>query len=213
MLNFILQPLAQLVINIVDSLGLAGVFLGMMLQSACIPLPSEIILPFAGFLVSQGIFDFWPTILMALLGGFVGSSIAFSLGYFKGETFIRQLIKKYGKYILVFEYELNDAQKWFRQYGQMITFISRILPVVRTFIALPAGMSGMSFIKFIVFVLAGDFLWSLLLVYFGLVLGNNWVDLKVYFEKFDLLLLFFGVAAVVWYINHKLKKNHRHLDQ
>jgi len=213
MLNFILQPLAQFIINAVESLGLFGVFLAMMLQSACIPLPSEIILPFTGFLASQNVFNFWPAVFTAVFGGLVGSSLAFWLGYFKGEDFVRQLIKKYGKYLLIFEYELDDAQKWFRQFGQIITFISRILPVVRTFIALPAGMSGMSFWKFIVFVFAGDLLWSTILIYFGRVFGSNWSLLKVYFEKFDILLVFIGIFGVVWYINHKLKKNHRHLDQ
>lgn len=206
MLNFILQPLAEFIIYIISVLGYTGLFIAMTLQSACIPLPSEIILPFSGFLVSQGIFDFWLTVLTATIGSLAGSILAFSLGFFKGEIFVRSLIKKYGKYILVFEYELDDAEKWFRKYGEIITFVSRLLPVVRTFIALPAGISKMNFTKFCFFVVSGDFLWSMFLIYIGKLFGRNWDILGNYFHKFDFIIVILGMAAFLWYIQHKIKR-------
>lgn len=206
MLNFILQPLAEFIIYIISVLGYTGLFIAMTLQSACIPLPSEIILPFSGFLVSQGVFDFWLTVLTATIGSLTGSILAFSLGFFKGEVFVRSLIKKYGKYILVFEYELDDAERWFRKYGEIITFVSRLLPVIRTFIALPAGISKMNFTKFCLFVVSGDFLWSMFLVYIGKVFGGNWDILGNYFHKFDFIIVILGMAAFLWYIQHKMKR-------
>jgi len=213
MLDFLLQPLADFIIYFISSFSYAGIFIAMTLQSACIPIPSEIILPFSGFFVSQGIFDFWPAVLAAVLGGLAGSGLTFSLGYFKGEGFVRNLIKKFGKFILVFEYELDEAEEWFRKYGEIITFVSRILPVVRTFIALPAGISRMSFSKFFVFVAAGDFLWSALLIYLGSVLVNNWAQLNHYFHQFDLIIILAGLAVGVCYIKHKLTKHRKRKKQ
>ncbi len=181
--------------------------MAMAFQSACIPIPSEVILPFSGFMVSQGFFKFWLTVIAALLGCFLGATLAYSLGYFKGEGFVRRLIKKYGKYLLIFEYELDEAQETFQKYGEIIIFVSRLLPVVRTFIALPAGIAKMSYKKFIFFVLLGDFLWSSLLIYLGKVLGSNWSTLGNLFHKFDLVIVILGIGVVIWYVQHKLKKH------
>lgn len=213
MLDFILKPLADFVIWAVTTFNYVGIFVAMLVQSACIPIPSEVILPFSGFMVSQGYLNYWSTVLTAVLGCAAGSSLAFSVGYFKGEQFVRTLIRKYGKFLLIFEYELDEAEHWFRQYGQILTFVSRLLPVVRTFIALPAGISKMSYKKFIFFVIAGDLLWSALLIYIGRVFGQNWNKLGDIFHKFDLLIFLLGVTAVVWYIQHKLKKHRRHLSK
>lgn len=209
MLNFIIQPLANFIIFIITKLSYWGIVLAMAIESACIPLPSEIIMPFSGFLVSTGAFDFW---LVTLAGGFgclVGSVLAYGLGYYGGEKFVRNFIKKYGKYILVFEYELDEAEEWFKKHGEMIAFTSRLLPVVRTFISLPAGISKMDFKKFCIYSFIGSIIWSGLLAYIGKILGENWNTLGSWFHKFDLLIVLIGVAAVIWYIRHKLQKSHR----
>lgn len=207
MLDFILGPLVNLITSTISSIGLPAVFVAMMLQSACVPIPSEVILPFSGFFVSQGIFEFWPTIFVATLGAQTGSVLMFLLGYYKGEEFVRNLIKKYGKYILVFEYELDEGQHWFQKYGQLLTFVSRLMPIVRTFIALPAGISQMKLSKFMVFVFLGDFFWSLILVSVGKAFGQNWTKFGDYFHKFDIVIVLLGVAGLVWYVKHKLKKH------
>lgn len=206
MLDFIIQPLADFIIFLVNKFSYGGIIIAMAIESCSIPLPSEIIMPFAGFLVSQGVFDFWLTGLAGGFGCLVGSILAYGLGYYGGETVVRNFIKKYGKYVLVFEYELDEAEEWFRKHGEMIAFTSRLLPVVRTFISLPAGISKMNFKKFCFYTFIGSFIWSVALTYIGKVLGENWNILGSYFHKFDLLIVLLSLGALAWYINHKLKK-------
>lgn len=210
--DILLQNLASIVIFIITKLGYVGVIVAMAIESACIPLPSEIIMPFSGFLVSKGVFNFWLTSLAGAFGCLLGSAAAFWVGKTGGEDLVRFLIKKYGKFFLVFEYELDEAQEWFRKHGEMITFTSRLLPVIRTFISLPAGISEMNFLKFAFFTFTGSFIWSAALAYFGLTLGENWQALGIWFHKFDVLIVLGGVVLVFWYTRHKLKKHRRYLD-
>jgi len=207
MLDFIIKPLADFIIFLVTKLSYTGVVLAMAIESACIPLPSEIIMPFSGFMVSQGVFDFWLTGLAGGVGCLLGSILAYVIGYYGGETLVRNIIKKYGKYVLVFEYELDEAEEWFRKHGDMIAFSSRLLPVVRTFISLPAGISKMNFKKFCFYTFIGSFIWSAALTWVGVKLGENWNTLGTYFHKFDLMIVLVGLGAGVWYIRHKLKKH------
>jgi len=207
MLDFILQPLANFVIYLVSSFSYFGIFVIMFFQSACVPIPSEVVLPFAGFMVGQGIFNFWGVIITSVLGCFAGGTFIFMLAFYKGEHFVRNLIKKYGKYLLINTSELDEAEERFQKFGQVIVFFGRMLPVVRTFIALPAGLSKMQYSKFAVFSIAGDLIWSTLLVYLGSVMGKNWNTLGIYFKKFDLVIVFAGLLAAGWYLNHKLRKN------
>ncbi|MFC1711587.1 DedA family protein [Patescibacteria group bacterium] len=206
MLDAIIQPLAEFVFLLIDKFSYWGIVIAMAIESCCIPLPSEIIMPFSGFLVSQGIFDFW---LVSLAGGFgclVGSVIAYALGYYGGEKVVRNVIRKYGKYVLVHQYELDEAEEWFRKYGEAIAFFSRLLPVIRTFISLPAGIAKMNFKRFAFYSFVGSVIWSAALAYVGKVLGENWDTIGSYFHKFDLLILIAGIAAVVFYIKHKKDK-------
>jgi membrane protein DedA with SNARE-associated domain len=209
MLDFILQPLAEFIIFLVSKLSYLGIVMAMALESCCIPLPSEIIMPFSGFMVSRGVFDFWLTALAGSFGCLLGSIIAYALGYYGGETVVRNLIKKYGKYLLVFEYELDETEEWFRKYDELIAFTSRLLPVVRTFISLPAGISKMNFKKFCLYTFLGSFIWSAVLAYLGKILGENWSSLETYFHQFDLLIVLAGLGTVFWYIQHKVKKHRR----
>jgi len=207
MLDFILQPLADFVILIITKLSYFGIVLAMAIESACIPLPSEIIMPFSGFLVSTGVFNFWLVALAGGLGCLLGSVLAYAAGYYGGEKFVRNLIRKWGKYVLVFEYELDEAEEWFRKHGSLIAFTSRLLPVVRTFISLPAGISKMNFWKFSIYTFIGSFIWSGVLAWVGVKLGENWDTIGSYFHKFDLLIVFMGFGAAIWYVQHKLKKH------
>ncbi len=206
MINFIIQPLADFIILLITKLSYGGIVLAMTIESACIPLPSEIIMPFSGFLVSNGTFDFWLVCLAGGVGCLIGSVAAYTLGYFGGENAVRNIIKKYGKYLFVYEYELDEAEMWFRKHGELITFTSRLLPVVRTFISLPAGISKMDFKKFAFYTFVGSFIWSAVLVYIGKIMGENWNTLGVYFHKFNLLIVLAVSVVLVWYIQHKLKK-------
>lgn len=196
MLESILSWLASLIINTISSTGYFGVFFLMVLESACIPIPSEIIMPFAGFLVWQGQFLLWKVVLWGAIGNLIGSIIAYAVGFYGG----RPLIEKYGKYIFISSRDLELADKWFSRHGQKAVFFSRLLPAIRTFISLPAGIARMNFKKFCFYTFLGALPWSYFLAYAGLVMGENWQDLKIYFEKFDYIIVTVIVIGIIWWI-------------
>jgi len=185
-------------------------------ESALIPIPSEVTMPFAGYLASIGQFNFLAVVLVGAFANLFGSLLAYYLGYYGGETVVRQIIRSYGKYVLISENELNRSESWFRKYGDKIVFFSRILPIVRTFISLPAGIAKMNVWKFSIFTLIGSLIWSVLLTYVGFVLGQNWHSLEVYYRKFEIFIVIVGLAATGYYVYHKIshvisrkeKKNH-----
>lgn len=196
------------IIHFIGSLGYAGIFVLMTLESALIPIPSEITMPFSGSLVVLGRFNFWLVITVGTLGNLVGSLLAYWLGWWGEEAFVRKLIVKYGKYLLISEYEYDHAERWFRNHGEMIVFLSRVLPVLRTFISLPAGVAKMKLPKFIAYTVVGCFLWSVVLTEMGIVLGNNWSSLEGYFRKFDVVIVVLAVLAVAWYVHRKWRHFH-----
>ena len=206
MANGIFGSIIFFITNSIGRIGYPAIFALMFLESALIPIPSEVTMPFAGFLVGRGLLSFWPVVFVGASANLIGSLAAYGLGFWGQERFVRKLIKKYGRYLLITYGEVEKAEKRFREKGELIAFGSRLLPVVRTFISLPAGFSQMNIIKFSLFTFAGAFIWSAGLAYFGLVLGENWRELEGYFRKFDLLFVFLFAAAAVIYVRHKLKK-------
>ncbi len=212
MLELILKPLTDIVIFLINKLGYLGVALSMAIESANIPLPSEIIMPFSGYLVSQSRFSLVGVIIWGTLGGVLGSLVSYALGYYKGEEEARRLIRRYGKFVMIHEYELDDAIHWFDKYGDLTTFIGRLLPIVRTFISLPAGIARMPLKPFIFYATLGSFLWSSFLAYLGFKLGENWHTLGSYFHRFDFLiagLLLFGLIIYLRHKHQRLKDWHR----
>lgn len=207
MLEKIIAPLANFVIFTISKLGYAGIVLTMGIESATIPLPSEIIMPFSGYLVSQGRFTLLGISLAGALGCLLGSILAYAVGFYGGEPVVRKLIRKYGKYFLIHEYELDEATHWFKKHGSLITFIARLLPVIRTFISLPAGIAKMNFPRFAFYAFTGSLIWSAFLGYIGFQLGEHWNTLGSYFHKFDALILALGIGSVIWYILHKKRKS------
>ena len=182
-----------------------AVFVLMTLESALLPIPSEITMPFAGFLASQGILNFWVVVALGGVANLVGSLIAYGIGFYLEENVILNLIRKYGKFVLVTEHDYLRAVHWFQKYGSPIAFFSRLLPAVRTFISLPAGLSEMNIWKFSIFTLAGSLIWSLFLTYIGFTLGRNWHAISPYYRKFEYGLAALFILGALWYINHKLK--------
>lgn len=193
------------IVQFIATLGYFGVFLLMTLESALIPIPSEVTMPFAGSLVAAGTFNFWIVVLVGTLGNLVGSLLAYALGWWGQEAVVRKIIVKYGKYLLISEHEYDRSERWFQKHGEMFVFASRILPVLRTFISLPAGVAKMNLKRFVMYTVIGCFAWSVFLTQIGVVLGNNWSSLQVYFHKFDLVIVITCVGVVVWYVWHKLK--------
>jgi membrane protein DedA with SNARE-associated domain len=199
-----IELLSGFIIQLIQSTGYLGVFVLMTLESALIPIPSEVTMPFAGFLVTTGQFSFLGVVVIGALGNLVGSWIGYAIGYFLEETIILTLIKKYGKFILVTVDEYNHSLKWFNKFGDKIAFFSRMLPAVRTFISLPCGLAEMNFWKFSVYTFLGSLIWSGLLTYVGVYLGSKWDTIGVYFHRFDLVLAVILVFTVLFYVNHKL---------
>lgn len=200
-----IELLSGFIIQLIQSSGYFGIFLLMALESALIPIPSEVTMPFAGFLVTTGKFSFIAVVIIGAFANLVGSWVAYTAGYFLEETVIVNLIKKYGKFILVTIHEYEQSLKWFNKYGDKIAFFSRMLPAVRTFISLPCGLAEMNFWKFSVYTFLGSLIWSAILTYVGVYLGSKWDTIGVYFHQFDIMLALLLIFAVLFYINHKLK--------
>ena len=171
----------------------------MALQTVAIPIPSEVILPFAGFLVYSGRFNLFFLSLIGGLGSCIGSSIAYYIGYKGG----RPLVEKYGKYILISHSDLNHTEKFFRKSGSLAVFIGQLLPIVRSFIGFVAGIAEESYKKFLASVFVGSFLWSLLLGFIGEKLGQNWPSLHSRFQQFDVIIIIFIVIVIaLWVWRH-----------
>lgn len=200
-----IEVLSGFIIHLIESSGYFGVFLLMTLESALIPIPSEVTMPFAGYLVSTGKFSFIAVVFVGALGNLVGSWIGYAIGYFLEETIIVSLIRKYGKFILVSIDEYKHSLRWFNKFGDKIAFVSRVLPAIRTFISLPAGLAEMNFWKFSVYTFLGSLIWSFVLTYIGFYLGSKWESIGGYFHKFDLILAVLLIFAILFYVNRKLK--------
>ena len=175
----------------------------MALQTMAIPIPSEVILPFAGFLASAGRFNIFIIALVGGLGSCLGSSIAYYIGYKGG----RPLVVKFGKYILISRHDLEMTEKFFAKFGSVAIFIGQLLPIVRSFIAFAAGLAEEVFWKFLLFTFLGSFIWSLLLAYIGQKLGENWASLRSQFHDLDLLIVLVIVVGAAWWIQRHVKQS------
>ena len=197
----ILVAITNFIMHTIGSLGYFGVGVLMAIESAAVPLPSEIIMPFAGSLIPMERFSLLGIAIAGAIGSTAGSWLTYGLGKYGG----RPLIERYGKYILISRHDLNLADRFFRRFGLWSTFIGRILPVFRTYISIPAGISKVSFKLFTFTSFVGSFLWSLLLGWFGQKLGENWKSLEYYFKKFDYLILGAIIIFLALWIKHHLK--------
>ena len=201
MIEKIVGLLAAWIMGVISNMGYGGIVLLMGIESACIPLPSEVIMPFAGFLVFKGEMLLWAVALAGALGCVLGSIPAYYLGMFGG----RPLVEKYGKWVLISAKDLNWADQAFAKHGDIIIFIGRLLPAVRTFIAFPAGVARMPMGKFISYTFIGSFIWCYLLAFAGFIMREHWESLKVYFHQFHYIIAGAGLIFVIWYIRRHFK--------
>lgn len=201
-----LEAIANWVINTISTLGYPGVVLTMAIESALIPLPSEIIMPFSGYLVSVGKFNLFWVAAAGALGNVLGSLAAYALGYWGHERVVRRLIKRWGRWVLISEEELDNTEKLLHKYKDAVVLGSRVVPGIRTVISLPCGIARLPIYRFVVLTFVGSFIWSYFLAWIGFKLGENWDTLGPYFHKVDALIVGTGVTAAAFYIRHKLKR-------
>jgi membrane protein DedA with SNARE-associated domain len=204
MIAKIITVLSGFIVATISAMGYSGIVLLMAIESACIPLPSEIIMPFSGYLVSTGEMTLWGVAIAGAVGCVLGSLIAYWVGMYGGRPFI----EKYGKYILLSRHDLDIADRWFAKYGEIIVFVSRLLPAIRTFIAFPAGVARMNLPRFVIYTFAGSLPWCLALAYVGQKLGEQWDKddtLKTWFHRFDFLIGIAGVLFVTWWVWRHVK--------
>ena len=198
-MEHIIEPIVNWVTQFIGQFGAWGwvaVFILMVLESACIPVPSEAIMPFAGFVVSEGEMSLFAIVTAGVAGNVVGSWISYWIGLYGGRPFV----DKYGKYVLLRHHHLDLAERWFERWGAPTVFFSRMLPIVRTFISLPAGMARMPFWKFTLYTTLGCIPWVFMLGYVGVKLGDNWEKIRSYLHYADYLVLVAIVAIVVWQV-------------
>ena len=186
-------------------LGYVGVVIAMTIESAAIPIPSELILPFAGWSVARSLaepltgtaWSYWGAVIAGVAGNTLGSLISYGIGYYGG----RPLVTRYGRYVLISAHDLTLAEGWFARYGEVTVFFSRMLPIVRTFISLPAGVARMPLWRFLTFSILGAIPWVMLLVWGGIVLGDHWLDIKQSLRGLDYIVaaaIVLLVAVFVW---------------
>lgn len=204
LLAHLTDSLTTLITNLYVSTGLLGIVLAMAIESCCIPLPSEIVMPVAGIMLASGKILSGTSLLLGLVlvalagavGCLIGSIAAYAIGYSGG----RPLMLKYGRYVLISQHDADKADAFFQRWGSATAFFSRLLPVVRTYISLPAGIAEMPFAKFCIYTFLGSFPWCLFLAYIGTVIGGNLTTLSPYFRTFDIVILVVLVVLVALYI-------------
>lgn len=201
----LITQLGSFVIHIISTFGYGGIFVAMAIESACIPLPSEIILPFTGYMVFMGQFGLWQATLAATLGNLFGAMVAYYVGVWGGRPFLR----RYGRYFFFNEEEFAWTERIFAKHGEITVFVGRVLPIVRTFISLPAGIARMNPVKVALYSVLGALPWCLLLIVTGEKLGAKWNALKPLFHRFDLIigvLVVFGLVYWLWHHFRQRKK-------
>jgi membrane protein DedA with SNARE-associated domain len=195
----LLEGVGHFITAFISHSGYLGIVTLMGIESACIPIPSEVIMPFSGYLVFLGRFKLIWVALAGALGCNVGSAVAYAVGFFGG----RPLAERYGYYVWISKSDLDLADRWFDQFGDWAVFFARLVPVVRTFIALPAGIAQMNFLEFNIYTFLGSLPWCLGLAYAGVKLGSRWTILRSYFHRLDTAILVVILAGLALLIYHR----------
>jgi membrane protein DedA with SNARE-associated domain len=197
----ILTALFIFIKSLIAATGYGGIVILMAIESACIPLPSELIMPFAGYLVFSGAMKLLWVATAGAIGCNLGSLIAYEIGYHGG----RPLVERYGRWVLMGRRELDWSDRFFARWGYLAVFVARMLPVVRTFIALPAGIARMPRLRFHIYTFLGSWPWCFLLAWFGMKMGENWRQLGKYLHKFDVVIVVLLVVGIIWFVRSHWK--------
>jgi membrane protein DedA with SNARE-associated domain len=201
-LSQLFGAIGSFALYIISLLGYGGIFFLMMLESMVVPVPSEFVMPFAGFLVFQGNFNFLLVIVASTLGSITGSLIFYYIGKTGGYT----LVEKYGKYVLVDSNDIIKTEEWFKRRGQLTVFIARLIPVVRHLISLIAGIGKMNVKKFAVYTILGAAVWNGILTYVGFILGQHWEEVSQYTEALDIVIVVLIIIGCVYFVYRHLMR-------
>lgn len=193
--------MSEFVLNLISNYGYFGMFIGMVLEAVIIAIPSELILATGGILASNNIFTLQGAFLTGLLGSVFCAIVIYFMGYFGGKPFVR----KYGKYFFMKEEELEKSDSWFNKYGMLSALLCRNLPIVRTLISLPIGITRQSFVKFLIYTTIGSIPWTLLFVYLGYCLGENWIIINTYINYLKIPIRILLVLVIIIFIYKKIK--------
>jgi membrane protein DedA with SNARE-associated domain len=197
-----LQFLIEWITKVILSIGYPGIAFLMMLESMIFPLPSEAVLPFAGYLVSLGKLNIWWVALAATVGSMIGSWIGYEIGRYGGKPFLR----RWGKYFLLNDTHLEWTDEWFKKHGEKTIFFSRLIPVVRHFISIPAGMTKMDKTRFFAYTFAGAFVWNLFLTYVGVLLGEQWTRIEHYTQPIEIVIAIIIACFIAWFVFKQIEK-------
>ena len=201
MVSLFLESISNFILAVIETTGYFGIFSLMTLQSLNIPIPSEITMPFSGFLVQREVFGFWAVVFAGTFGSLLGSLISYKLAFF---------ITKNG---LISPKKLALANRWFDKYGDTSVFLGRLVPVVSTFISFPAGLTRMKIFDFIVLTSAGAFIWSFILTWLGYALGENWSAVRGYFSQFEYVIWFFLIILIIFWIKRRREIKFSNTDE
>jgi len=198
--------------SLFNAIGWGGVVTAMTIESACIPLPSEVTMPLAGWMLiqAQGL-SIWHIFWAGWWGG-VGCTIGSVITYWIGALGGRPLVERYGRYVLISRHDIRRADEWFARYGEQTAFFSRLLPIVRTFISLPAGVARMNFVRFTILSFAGSFIWCLGLGAAGYLMGQHWRQVREVMRPFDIPIAIALLALLVWYVRRHLQRGRAELE-
>lgn len=201
--NLLVKNMSNFVLDLIGNFGYFGMFIGMVLEAVIIAIPSELILATGGILASRGIFTFWGSFLIGLIGSVFCAIVIYLMGYFGGRPFI----KKYGKYFFMKEEDILKSDSWFNKYGMLSALIGRNFPIVRTLISLPIGITKQPFLKFLIYTTIGSIPWTLAFTYVGYSLGENWIILSTYVGYLKNPIRVVLIVLLLIFLYKKIKKH------
>ncbi len=208
-MTHLLEQVAAWIQELIAAIGYPGIVIVMAIENIFPPIPSELVLPFAGALSAKGEMNFWAAVAAGTAGSLIGAIVLYAVGYLAREAGVRSLVARYGKFLFISENDLDRAAEWFERYGEAIIFFGRLIPLVRSIISVPAGYTRMNPVRFIIYTILGTTLWNLILAYAGRLLGENWEEILAFMDTYQYATLAVIAIAVVSFVTWRIIKRHQ----
>lgn len=199
-----IQSIIDWLVNVISVLGYPGVFISVFLESFIAPIPSEIILPFSGFVASLGSMNIYLVIIVATLAAYLGSLPFYFIGRW-GEKPVLTFLEKYGKYLFIKKSDVDKGFEVFNKYGNGVVFVGRVIPIIRTLISFPAGVAKMNFVKFTIYTLFGSLIWNIILTYTGFILGDHWERIGAIVGQYEKVIIVVCILLFILYVGRGVK--------